>query len=285
METITNQAYVSFSFEGSDTTRTNASNVVTSSIKDKYSILVEKTSTTECFRAGEIVSYIVHVTNTGCGCMSNFRVTDNMGGEDYTSYVEGSARLFINGSMREITPTDLSPLEFEISDRLERDSEFILQYNVLVNENISSDVNEIVNEVTVRGYPCGCGCNGSSDAVEETATHTIEKCLYANILITKAVSNDNVCCGEELDYVITLTNTGNVDATNVVVTDSLPENFTVTEIHSENNGVHYKYDVGEYDIDDANLLTLPNETGTSIYVPAIAPGVDNTTRIRIHGHM
>ena len=84
---------------------------------------------------------------------------------------------------------------------------------------------------------------------------------------------------------ITLTNTGNVDATNVVVTDSLPSNFTVMEIHSENNGVHYKYDASEYTLDDANFLTLPNETGTLIYVPAIAPGVDNTTRIRIHGHM
>ena len=30
---------------------------------------------------------------------------------------------------------------------------------------------------------------------------------------------------------------------------------------------------------------IKNETGTIIEVPALAPGVDNTTRIRIHGHM
>lgn len=285
METISNQAHVTFSYGESETTKTNSSNIVNSSMKDKYSISVEKTSTTECFRAGEIISYMIRVTNTGCGCLSNFTITDTLGGEDYASYVEGSARIFINGSMNTISPSDLSPLTFSVQDRLERDDEFVLQYNVLVNENISSEVTEITNQVTVRGYACGCGCDGNGNSVKETASLTIPKCEFAEVLITKAVSNNNVCCGEELDYMITLTNTGNVDATNVVVTDSLPSNFTVMEIHSENNGVHYKYDASEYTLDDANFLTLPNETGTAIYVPAIAPGVDNTTRIRIHGHM
>lgn len=285
METISNQAHVTFSYGESETTKTNSSNIVNSSIKDKYSISVEKTSTTECFRAGEIISYMIRVTNTGCGCLSNFTITDTLGGEDYASYVEGSARIFINGSMNTISPSDLSPLTFSVQDRLERDDEFVLQYNVLVDSNISSEVSEITNEVTVSGYACGCGCDGNNNRVEETASLTIPKCEYAEVIITKSVSNDSICPGEELDYIITLTNTGNVDATNVVVTDSLPSNFTVMEIHSENNGVHYKYDASEYDIDDANLLTFPNETGTAIFVPAIAPGVDNTTRIRIHGHM
>lgn len=284
METITNQAHVSFSYEGSEVVKTNDSNIVNSSIKDKYSISVEKTSTTECFRAGEVIGYIVRVTNTGCGCLSNFTVTDNLGGEDYATYVEGSARLFINGSMTEITPTDVSPLTFTIQEKLERDAEFILQYNVLVSDTISSEVTEITNHVSVRGYACGCGCH-SKDCVEGCGELTIPKCEFAEVLITKAVSNDNVCCGEELDYMITLTNIGNVDATNVVVTDTLPENFTTTEIHMENNGNHYQFGASEYTIDDANFLTLPNETGTAILVPALGPGVDNTTRIRIHGHM
>lgn len=285
MEIISNQAHVSFSYAGSEETYSNDSNIVNSSIKDKYSISVQKTTTTECFRAGEIISYMVRVTNTGCGCLTNFTVTDNLGGEDYATFIEGSARLFIGGSMRDITPSSTDPLTFEFNDRLEKDEEFILQYNVTVNEDISSEVTEITNHVEVRGYPCDCCCDNSGGSVECSAEVTVPKCEFAEVLITKAVSNDNVCCGEELDYLITLTNTGNVDATNVIVTDSLPSTFTVMEIHSENNGVHYKYDASEYDLDDANLLTLPNATGTAIYVPSIAPGVDNTTRIRIHGHM
>jgi uncharacterized repeat protein (TIGR01451 family) len=99
------------------------------------------------------------------------------------------------------------------------------------------------------------------------------------------VSKDSICCDEEIDYIITLTNIGNVDATNVVVTDTLPADFTILSIRKENNGNSYVYDSSEFDLSVANLLTLPNATGTIIEVPAIAPGVDNTTRIVIRGRM
>lgn len=284
METISNQARVSYSYEGSTETYTNDSNIVNSSMKDQYSILVEKTATSNCFKAGDTITYMIHVTNNGCACLGRFEIIDRFENDEFTSYVEGSARLFVNGSMHSIVPTDLSPLSFEISDKLEKDAELILQFNVLVSANIDIDVLELINEVNVRAYPCNC-YDDSGLSVEETASLSIPKCEYAEVLITKAVSNDNLCCGEELDYIITLTNIGTVDATNVVITDQLPTSFTATEIHSENNGVHYKYDLSEYDIDGVNFLTLPNATGTIIEVPAIAPGVDNTTRIRIHGHM
>ena len=283
METITNQAHVSFSYDGSSETFVNDSNIVTSNIKDKYSMTAEKTATSDCFRAGDTITYFVRVMNTGCGCLSDFRIEDDLGGEEYITYVTGSAKIFIGGTMSDITPSSTSPLVIETNGRLERDEELIVQYNVVVNSNIPTEVEEIVNHVEVRAYPCGCGCDRK--CVETSAELTLPKCEFAEVLITKAASSDSICCDDELDYMITLTNTGTVDAINVVVTDSLPTNFTVMEIHKENNGVHYKYDASEYDLDAANFLTLPNATGTIIEVPAIAPGVDNTTRIRIHGHM
>lgn len=284
MSTITNQAFVSFSYNDSTETKTNASNIVTQSTRSKYSFSVEKVSTTECFRAGENISYMITVTNTGCECLHNFIVSDNMSGSGYLSYVEGSSRIFINGSMHMITPTNLSPLTFDISDSLSKGTSFILQYNALVDEDISTEVDEITNEVTVTAYPC-CADSGNDYFVTETASATVTKCEYAEVLITKAVSNDYLCCGDDVDYFITLTNIGTVDATNVVVTDQLPATFNVSEIHMENNGNHYMFEKTEYDISDTNFLTLPNATGTVILVPAIAPGVDNTTRIKIHGRM
>lgn len=286
-KTITNQAHVSFSYEGSTETRTNDSNIVSSSMKDRYDFSVEKTATIDCFRAGDHITFFVHITNLGCGCLGRFEISDNLGGEDYMEYVEGSARIFVDGSMNTITPTSTSPLEFEIEERLEREEELILQYTVIVDEDLASDVDEITNEVRVKAYPCCSECNGERNGkcLERTATYTLTKCQYAEVLITKTASSDNFCCDDEVDYFITLTNTGNVDATNIIVTDNLPTGFVLTEVHKENNGVHYKYDSSEYDVDGSNLLTLPNATGTPIYVPSIAPGVDNTTRIRLHGHM
>ena len=283
METISNQAQVTFSYGDLETTKTNNSNVVNTTMKDEYSISVEKSSITECFKAGEVITYMVRVLNNGCGCFGRFVIQDNLGGDSFSSYVSGSARVFIGGSMSMVTPSQLNPLEFTISGRLERDQEMILQYNVLISENIALDVLEITNHVDVQAYPCVC--TSDQEPALGSADYTIEKCEYAEVLITKSVSSDNICCGQEIDYFITLTNTGSVDATNVVVTDTLPANFTLTEVHSENNGVHYKYDSSEYDVDGANLLTLPNAIGTAIYVPALGPGTDNTTRIRLHGHM
>lgn len=285
METISNQAHVSFSYEGSTETYTNDSNIVNSSMKDQYSISVEKTSTSSCFKAGDTITYMIHITNDGCCCLGRFEIVDTFENSNFLSYIEGSSRLFINGSMQTIIPTEINPLTFEIEGRVEKEEELILQYNMHVSSNISADIMSLENSVEVRAYPCGCDNNSNNRSIEGTATLSIPKCEFAEVLITKSVSNDNLCCGEELDYLITLTNTGTVDAINVVVTDSLPSNFTLTEVHSENNGVHYKYDSSEYDLDDSNFLTLPNATGTIINVPAIAPGVDNTTRIRLHGHM
>ena len=286
METMTNQAFVTFSYDGSSETKTNQSNIVTSSIRDKYSLSVEKISTTECFRVGENISYIVTVKNTGCDCFSRFSVSDNLGGEgNLLSYVDGSARLFIGGSMQEIAPTSTYPLEFEILERLGKTESFVLQFNAKVNSNVGSDVLEIANTVTVNAYPCPCDNPDEEEFISETATAIVSKCEYAEVLITKAITNDSVCCGEEVDYLIILTNTGSVDATNVVVTDQLPMSFTTMSIRMENNGNRYVFAKSEYDINDTNFLTLPNATGTEILVPAIAPGVDNTTRIIIHGHM
>ena len=285
MASISNQAQVSFSYEGATGTRSNNSNVVNATLLDEYSLSVEKTTSKNCYRPGDTLTYFIQVINTGCGCLKNFHITDNLGDEGYLTYVEGSARLIVGGILEEITPTSVSPLEFDVSDRLEREEGFVILYNVEVVEELSEEVNEITNTVEVRGYPCGCDCRDNKNCVHAEDSATITKCEFAEVLITKQASSDTYCCDEEIDFYITLTNTGTIDATDVVVTDSLPENFTLTSIFMENNGDVYEFGPAEYTLDSANFLTLPNAVGRSILVPSIAPGVDNTTRIRIHGHM
>lgn len=285
MASISNQAQVSYSYDGSTRTRSKNSNIVNSTILEEFDFSVSKTSSRDCYRLGDTITYFVEVQNTGCGCLRNFQLTDNLGDNNSVTYVEGSARIIIGGDLRTITPTSVSPLVINVSDRISRDGGVVVVYNVEVNEELGADVNEITNTVDVLGYPCGCDTTEEVLPITRSATSTITRCEFAEILITKQANSDTYCCSDEIEYFITLTNTGTIDATNVVVTDSLPENFVATEIYMENNGVRYVFDPSEYTIDEANLLTLPNATGTAILVPAVAPGIDNTTRIRIQGHI
>jgi len=288
-KTISNQSDVTYSYDGARNSENTRSNVVNSTMNDRYGFDVEKTASVDCFKAGETITYYIHVTKTGCGCLRNFHVCDNLGGcEGYLTYVEGSAKLFINGVMSSITPVSLSPLEFVVPNQIERDEEFVILFNVTVSSNISEEVQEITNEVCVKGYECDCGCE-SEQSDENCHTEcdclTLPRCQMAELLIEKDISRNTYCTGEELDYFITLTNIGNLDAKDVVVRDTMPEEFTATEVHMENNGVHYQFDPSEYDIDSNNRLTVPNATGTPILVPAKTPTNDNSTRLRIHGHV
>ena len=125
-QTISNQARVSFSYEGSDIVHTNDSNIVNSTMRERFDFSVSKTATADCFRPGDRITFFVRIINTGCGCLGLFRLSDTLGGEDYLNYVVGSARIFVGGSMTEIEPTSLSPLGFEISSDLSKDAEMIL---------------------------------------------------------------------------------------------------------------------------------------------------------------
>lgn len=283
METITNQASVSFSYEGSTTSRTNNSNIVTHVVRDEYGIIVDKTSSSDSFRAGQTITYFIRVTNNGCGCLGTFEISDNLSGGVNTTYIDGSARLFMNGAVSVITPTGTNPLSFRITERLGQDNSLFIVYNALVSENISEEVLEITNTTNVTAYPCGCSTTEESVTGEDS--HTIPRSEFAEVVITKYSNSDSLCCGDEIDYYITLTNTGTIDATDVVVTDQLPESFVTTDIYMDSNDVHYRFNPSEYTISPTNLLTLPNDTGRAILVPAIAPGIENTTLIRIHGHL
>ena len=284
MASISNQAQVSFSYAGGNT-QTNNSNIVTSTMLDEYGISVEKTASKDCYRPGDTITFFIQVRNTGCGCLKNFQISDTLGGENYLNYVNGSARLIVNGILTEVFPTSITEtLDFTISDRIERDGGFVLLYNVTIPTDIPETVNELTNTVNVTGVPCGCG-EEPVTTVSGSDSITIAKCEFAEVLITKQASRDTYCCDDQIDYFITLTNTGTVDATDVVVTDVLPTGFVTTSIFMENNNETYYFSPSEYTIDDANLLTLPNATGRAILVPSIAPGIDNTTRIVIHGHM
>lgn len=273
--TITNQASVSFDYTGSTQTVTNESNSVSATINDEYSFTLALTSSSTSYRPGETITYFVKITNIGSAGLSNIKVSDDMAG-GVINYIPNTAQMIYNDMITPLTATSITPLEFTLPMTLPAGDTVIVTYNTTVDNIISSRVTDIINTVTVTA-----SAGTSTISQTDSLTLTIED--YANVLIEKSQNKENLNVNDTLIYTLTLTNTGNLDAENVVVTDQLPEEFTVTSIVSNNDGTSHTYDPTEYTISATNELTLPNATGTPIVVPANDGTGSNITTITITG--
>ena len=75
-----------------------------------------------------------------------------------------------------------------------------------------------------------------------------------------------------------------MDATNVVLTDVLPEGFTVSSITSVTQGVQTVYNTADYTIDGTtNTLTVSTNPDKQISIPASNGVVSGVTVVTITG--
>ena len=286
---ISNKATATYNFDGSELTRSTTSNTVSTTVMDNYCIEIIKHNNNICFTPGENLTFTIEVKNCGCQSLRNFIITDNLGltdGYQPLVYLDGTSTLIINGNFTNITPTNLSPLTYVVPNTLSANQSFFITYTVTVDTEISSEIMEIINTVNITATPCNCcDCNDGSvtQTVSSTASSTTPRCEDANLIILKTSNKNNICNCETFEYTLTLRNTGLTDATNVVITDLLPEGFIISNIHVINDEISHNYDTSEYTVDGSNLLTLPNNTGTVINVRSIEPGVNHDTVVTITG--
>ena len=273
--TVTNQASVTFDYSGATEPVTNNSNAVSAVINDEYSLTLELTSSSTSYRPGETITYFVRITNVGSAGLSNIQISDDMAG-GVINYIDGTGQMIYDDVITPLTATSTNPLNFILPMTLPAGDTVIVTYNTTVDGLISPQSTDIVNTVTVTAA-------AGSASISETASLTLTIEDYANIIIEKSQNRDNLNVNDTLIYTLTLTNTGNLDATNVVITDQLPEEFNVTTIVSNNNGSAHTYSSTEYTLSSTNELTLPNETGTPIVVPADDGTGSNITTITITG--
>ena len=114
-------------------------------------------------------------------------------------------------------------------------------------------------------------------AVDPAPTAVLLRDSYADVSLYKEADKQNVMAGDTLTYTFTLTNTGNQAADDVVLTDTLPAGYTVTQVEVISGGASTVLPSSGYTVDSTtNTITVPAAGATPITVPAstsTAPGV------------
>lgn len=280
MATILNNS-ATLTYNSGDNTGSAASNVVSTSLLDSFSLTAEKNTANDSFRPAENITYLVTVTNTGTQPLFDVEITDNLGGAGtvYLAYVANSALVVDGSQVTAVTPTSTNPLVIPLVNALQSGESVTVIYVAQVVATIDDTVDEITNTATASARQQ----NGTGTVVtSEPTSVTITREDFAQIDIVKSVDKAVISSGDTLTYTFTIENSGNIPATNVVITDTLPEGFVITSIESEVDGVTTVYDATDYTVDENNTLILPVGEET-ITVPARDENGNGTVIITITG--
>lgn len=264
--TINNSANITYKY--GTLTDSAASNVATTELAENYSLKAEKSSHNTSWRPAENLTFNVRVENDGAEPLFGVSVQDNLGGntDRLLNYIAGSAKMLRNDILVGVTPTSTEPLTMIIPDSLEPGEVVIFSYVAKVKNDIDSSITEITNEVEVIGHEASA--SGTAVQVTPNPSIIIPKASYAEVRIEKSVDKRNISVGDKLTYTFRLENSGNIEATNVVVNDVLPSKFAIESVTSETNGIKTSFETTDYSLDGNNKLILPTTTTKVISVPA-----------------
>lgn len=264
---ITNQASIAYRYN--DRTASAVSNIATATLNDPLS--VEKVSLETVYRPGDEITYVITVTNSGLSALAGVSVTDDLG--TYTvgnttvtplTYT-GPAIFFIDGVYGgNATPTvgadgiSFGPITLGAGSVAQ------VIYKATVNGNAPiTEGGQITNTVTATA--------SGSAPVSDSNTITVDS--YADVTITKTMTPSDVSEGDALTYTFVISNFGNAEATDIVLTDAFdpaPQNITVQLNGTAVPATDYDYVNG--------VLTLPNGTSTTqLTLPPATVTVDPTT--------
>ena len=280
MATFQNQASLTYN------NNTVNSNIVTGEIVEVLSLT--KASLNPSYSAGDTVTYVLSVVNSGSAPFTAISITDNLGAYSFgtnelypLSYVDGSAALYIDGIAQPVTVTaSQSSLVFS-GFSIPAGGNALITYHVTANGYAPLEAGSIIeNTATLIA-------TGLSTPV--TAVAQVDVNSQPDLSITKCVTPDSVPENGRLTYTLTLTNTGAEPAqTGVIVSDTF--NPVLTDVTVTYNGtvwtegVNYTYDetTGLFTTLDGQIsvpaATYVQDITTGLWT--VTPGV---TVIRITG--
>lgn len=240
MAVFYNQA--NLSYNGGSTN----SNIVTGEILEVLS--VSKTAVNPSYSAGDTVTYVITIVNSGNIPFTGLTLTDNLG--EYAigtgtavplTYNTDTVKYYLNGVLQN-PPAVTSPAPLTISGiTVPAEGNTTIIYSASANETAPlPQGSTIVNTVTVSG-------NGITAPL--TATATINAATEPVLTISKGINPTTVTENSRITYTFTIRNLGNREAgtaDDLVVTDTFEpvlDNITVT-INGDpaGEGVEYNYD-------------------------------------------
>ncbi|MFV0288066.1 MAG: hypothetical protein ACK5HR_01250, partial [Mycoplasmatales bacterium] len=163
---------------------------------------------------GEEIIYTITVRNIGNSDLENLIVTDTFTEEQLKYYDLASIEVNNSGSFNEETNT----MSWKI-DNLNKGESQTLTFKVMANR-------DVVNGATITNKACV-----NSDIIAENCddiTDTIE--AISNTSIEKSTSTGIVQAGDEIEYNLEVTNTGETNLHNLTITDELPEELVVSKL-------------------------------------------------------
>ena len=284
MATFTNRATISWGENSRD------SNVVTGEILEVLSM--SKNTAADTYLAGDTVTYVISLRNTGASPFTALTVTDDLGA--YTvgdpavtlyplTYVVGSVQLYADGIL--VTPPTVestSPLVFT-GITVPTDGSVVLIYEAQINAFAPQDIGTgITNTATVSG-------GGLTAPLTDTAVITAE--AGASLTISKALCPESVTDNGQITYTFVIQNSGNTeaDAADGVVLrdifdpilDPISVTYNGTPVSA---GTFYTYDASTGTFETlAGVITVPAATYTQDPVTGIITTTPGTAVVRVTG--
>ena len=267
--TITNRASLRYTYGG--VTETVSSNLASTVLNDP--LTVTKSALEPAYRSGEDVTYIITVQNGADVALPDVTIVDDLGTYTTAQGVSvtpltyaGPAKLYIDGVyVRDLTPTvEADSVSFPIGSVSPTATATIL-YRATPNEYAPmTDGAAITN--TASFTPAAA-------VASVEASFTLPADAYADVTIDKAMTPNPISDGAALVNTFTITNTGNLEATDLVLTDTFQtplENVVVAINGATVPETDYTF--------TGNTLTLPAAgAATTLSVPAATFTQDETT--------
>lgn len=226
---ISNTARIDYTFVADPTapsiSRTITSNPAFTQISDA-NILSLKAVNAQQATTGDILTYTITLENSGNIPTTNLSFLDST--SDGTTFVENSFTL--NGT----TIPGANPNVGVTLPDLAANATHLISFQILINNSFSEDSIQNQSNTTYTIQP-----NPGQPPITETSTSNIviTNFVQAQLTITKTSNPITVDIGGTILYISEVKNTGNVDAINIISTDSIPAGTTFVPDSVTINGV------------------------------------------------